>query len=365
MQIETRRPSSEAPRVVSIVADDLTGALDAAAPFAARGFVACVATGPRGLEEAIAGRTQVIAVSTGSRNCLPAEAAERVLFAAISLGAADGLAFKKIDSRLKGNVPAEIEAALAGFGRSRAIVCPAIPDLGRTVRHGHIEGHGVALGLSVAEALGAVAARCEIADALDDAALDQLARGILLDGGGALAVGARGLAAALARVLTPGAPQPPELSLPRATIVAIGSRDPITRAQVDRLKAKLPGLGIVSAPNGDAPPDAPVDGMTLVSLTEGAPGIGPEEAARRFSRSVAALVRRSLPEALVLSGGDTAGAILEALGIEGLNLVGEILPGLPYATVSMGGRPMAVVTKSGGFGHDDTLADMLLPASGR
>jgi uncharacterized protein YgbK (DUF1537 family) len=52
---------------VAIIADDLTGALDAASPFACRGLHVRAALDPNSLEEAIAAGPEVVAVSTNSR----------------------------------------------------------------------------------------------------------------------------------------------------------------------------------------------------------------------------------------------------------------------------------------------------------
>ncbi|WP_316976719.1 3-oxo-tetronate kinase [Shumkonia mesophila] len=62
---------------------------------------------------------------------------------------------------------------------------------------------------------------------------------------------------------------------------------------------------------------------------------------------VAAGVRR-----LVVAGGETAGAVVGALGIRGLRIGREIAPGVP-CTVSLGETPMALALKSGNFGDAD------------
>ncbi|WP_165644639.1 four-carbon acid sugar kinase family protein, partial [Oharaeibacter diazotrophicus] len=52
---------------VAIVADDLTGALDTAAPFVSAGLAAAVAVTPAALDEAIGTGARVVAVATASR----------------------------------------------------------------------------------------------------------------------------------------------------------------------------------------------------------------------------------------------------------------------------------------------------------
>ncbi|MGQ0651129.1 MAG: nucleotide-binding domain containing protein, partial [Betaproteobacteria bacterium] len=57
---------------------------------------------------------------------------------------------------------------------------------------------------------------------------------------------------------------------------------------------------------------------------------------------------------LVLTGGDTARTVLDHLGIERLDVLGEVEPGI---CVSRGSRPNTpcVVTKAGGFGDKGAL----------
>ena len=57
-------------------------------------------------------------------------------------------------------------------------------------------------------------------------------------------------------------------------------------------------------------------------------------------------------ERLVVAGGETAGAVVTALGVEGLRIGEEIDPGVPW-TASIGDRPLALALKSGNFGSDD------------
>jgi len=55
---------------------------------------------------------------------------------------------------------------------------------------------------------------------------------------------------------------------------------------------------------------------------------------------------------LVVAGGETSGAVVTALGIDGLRVGAEIDPGVPW-TASLGDDPLALALKSGNFGGDD------------
>jgi D-threonate/D-erythronate kinase len=127
-----------------IVADDLTGALDAALPFAERGYRAGVR-----LDRKASLTLDVMAFSTDSRADAADVAADKVrdaIFDLKTLGARR--LYKKIDSTLRGPFGAEILAALQAAGQAAAWVCPAFPEQGRVVRDGILCVHGEPLDVS-------------------------------------------------------------------------------------------------------------------------------------------------------------------------------------------------------------------------
>jgi len=333
---------------VAIIADDLTGALDAAAPFAMRGIPTAAVLGPDGLDEALASGARVISISTDSREIEPEEAKARVAAAFTALPQCVRL-FKKIDSRLKGNIAAE----LAALPHRRSLVAPAIPSFGRLVRNGHVTGFGVAAPIPIREALGPFAPFATIPDT--DSQADIVAA---LDGSHDLYVGARGLAEALAGEMA-GEALPPPAYPRRPAVVVIGSTDPITLAQAEALRAAVPGLACLRAPNGRIDPSCgPATAeFTLLQATQG----DRATSARDVEQALADSLKKLEPSPgtlLVLSGGATAQAILGSLGVRMLQVLGEALPGLP---VSRAGS-LTVVSKSGGFGAPDTLVRLLSPA---
>ena len=59
---------------------------------------------------------------------------------------------------------------------------------------------------------------------------------------------------------------------------------------------------------------------------------------------------------LIVAGGETAGAVVKALGVTGLRIGREIDPGVPWTTVlnqDLRSRPLALALKSGNFGTPD------------
>ena len=71
---------------------------------------------------------------------------------------------------------------------------------------------------------------------------------------------------------------------------------------------------------------------------------------------VSSVLRKTKPASLFLTGGDTANAVLKAIGAKGVHLGGEIVSGMVYGTL-MGGPiyGLPIVTKAGAFGKRGTL----------
>jgi uncharacterized protein YgbK (DUF1537 family) len=62
--------------------------------------------------------------------------------------------------------------------------------------------------------------------------------------------------------------------------------------------------------------------------------------------------------ALILTGGETACALLGQLGVDGIRLLEEVETGVPLG-VTTGAVTLAVITKAGAFGGPDTLVNCL------
>jgi uncharacterized protein YgbK (DUF1537 family) len=60
----------------------------------------------------------------------------------------------------------------------------------------------------------------------------------------------------------------------------------------------------------------------------------------------------------IVAGGETSGAVVEALQIKALRIGPEIEPGVPW-TVSLGPEPLALAFKSGNFGTEAFFAKAL------
>jgi D-threonate/D-erythronate kinase len=148
---------------VAIVADDVTGATDAAVQFAHSGWATSIrldADRPseraaRQRDDGDAADPAAVATIADTRalNAAPARAATAHQVTAALAEGADRL-FLKIDSTMRGSVAAQMEGALASWRvkhpRAVAVVCPAYPAAGRIVTGGVLEVDGVPLAESEA-----------------------------------------------------------------------------------------------------------------------------------------------------------------------------------------------------------------------
>ncbi|MGV6988148.1 four-carbon acid sugar kinase family protein [Testudinibacter sp. P80/BLE/0925] len=117
-----------------VIADDFTGANDTGVQFCNKQATVDVALNWQ--NKGHPAQADVIVVNTDSRALRSQQAAERVSAVVAAYQTAALTIYKKTDSTLRGNVGAELEAALNASGRQAVFFCPALPDAGRTVRNG-------------------------------------------------------------------------------------------------------------------------------------------------------------------------------------------------------------------------------------
>jgi D-threonate/D-erythronate kinase len=137
---------------VLVVADDLTGANATGARFALVGLSTASVTTSEAVEEVLDDH-DVVVTSTSSRH-LPADEAARRVEAAIRTAGEVALVVKRTDTTLRGNVGAELDAALRQVRRThphaRAVFVPAFPEAGRITVGGLQLVEGVAVARSAA-----------------------------------------------------------------------------------------------------------------------------------------------------------------------------------------------------------------------
>ena len=361
--------------MIAVLADDLTSALDGAAPFAARLLAARVVLDASAVDSA---GVVVISVDLDSRFLDPVMAEERFAAAAACLPGARVL-YKTVDSTLRGNIGAEIRGALRGSRRRRAVVAPAFPAAGRITLGGRQLVDGVPLERTpfaddprtpvtssrVADLLvGLDPTSFEMHDAAHDRDLDSLVSSLGL-GPDLLWVGSPGLAGALARAVEgpSGGVTFPARDPAERVLVVVGSMHSVNVAQVERLAGA--GAALVRLDAGSLHPAwvaaavsrAFGSARTVCLLIPQAPCPGGADASAQLAQGLGAAVAGCATsfDGLVATGGDTARRIVDALGASALDLAGEIEPGVPLGVLRGPDRSIPFATKAGGFGHPDTL----------
>jgi uncharacterized protein YgbK (DUF1537 family) len=215
-----------------------------------------------------------------------------------------------------------------------------------------------------------------IADALSDRHLLALGAAAadlaLITGGSGIAIGLpenfrrRGLLAA-------GQPADRLPHTPGLEAILAGSCSAATLGQIERHRAAgrpafaLDPIGL--ADGGDGVERALAfavkhlgDGPVLISssarpevVAKVQERLGRERAGAAIEQAMAAIAQGLVDRGvrrLVVAGGETAGAVVGALGIKGLRIGPAIDPGVPWTT-SLGDPPLALALKSGNFGAPD------------
>jgi 3-dehydrotetronate 4-kinase len=169
-----------------------------------------------------------------------------------------------------------------------------------------------------------------------------------------------------------------------AAVVLSGSCSPATIAQVAYMRDRAPSFIIdpMAVAEGRRVEEEALDwakpllGDSPILISATAPPDNVAEVQRRLGRERAgtlveetlATIARGLAakgaRRLVVAGGETAGAVVQALGVIGLRIGRQIDPGVPW-TMSLGEPALALALKSGNFGAADFFLRAFSVLSGR
>jgi uncharacterized protein YgbK (DUF1537 family) len=172
------------------------------------------------------------------------------------------------------------------------------------------------------------------------------------------------------------ATRPAEGDLPAvggAAAVLSGSCSTATLAQVAHMRAKHPSLMLdpmALAERGEAAISdalawaaASLQGGPVLIYASAPPDavkaaqakLGRDRAGELVEHALATLAQGLVKQGvrrLVVAGGESSGAVVQALGVQALRIGPQIDPGIP-ATLTLGEPPLALALKSGNFGAED------------
>jgi D-threonate/D-erythronate kinase len=348
--------------MLRLLADDLTGALDSSAEFTGA-FGAVHVIWP---DSSVRSATGSLSIDSGTRELGSAEAFAKITGLAPVLHDAV-IAFKKIDSLLRGPWTSELMACLQTSTWDACIVAPAFPHQGRRTRHGRqelrsangdwhdagdvvlklrTEGIEARIGDADKELLRGVS----VFDAETEQDLIRIAQIGRQYSGRVLWCGSGGLAGALAA----GTEVPTSREIAAPVLGVFGSDHAVTSAQLTRCSdATVP-----------VTPDHRIDidgigrrlkrGVAFVMLN--APrGSSRQAAAKRFRQEIATLSQSiARPRTLLISGGETLKAQCLATAAHTLKVTGRLEPGVARSVMEDGAwKGVEVISKSGAFGPPD------------
>jgi uncharacterized protein YgbK (DUF1537 family) len=408
---------------ILIVADDLTGSADTCVQFSKKGYRSTIITENKNILKTLPEcdvlviDTETRATEHGKAYKKVFETGQVVN------GLKFRCIYKKIDSTFRGNAGAEITALMDSLQIRHALVVPSYPANYRTAINGTIRIGGILLSETefsrdpktpVKESYipGILSTQTKksirligidevrsgdlrnklvsmmtdfsgliIIDAENNRDLDTIAEAT--SGLQVLFAGSSGLAEFIPDYLDAGVPK-------RINLMIAGSASEVTRKQTDYAREKgniaIADLDIVNLLNTgslsekkrllDLAHEASRKGVDLIirsapysdsvqnSYKEGQlygkDASAVNESVSSFLGETAAEILREIDVGgLVLTGGDTAIHVADALKISGINIRDEIQPGIPYGYfIDKEYGTIPVVTKAGGFGTENAVVEI-------
>lgn len=401
-----------------VIADDFTGALDTGVQFSKQGIPTVVSTDTNLIFDEINEDIDVLVIDTESRYLSFSEAYTLIHAIIVSAKKAEvPFIYKKVDSALRGNISAEIKAALDASQKAAVPFLPAYPEMNRIVVNGDlyinhrlvsesvfgrdpyepvtesnvlrrlkneagIDGH------LVKQTLPEKVTGVLVFDAKTNQDLEQqiatLERSDLLS----LTIGCAGFAKILAQKIFPQKDSK-NYALKKPLVVVCGSVNPITRKQVDYVEKKnYPRISLThhqllrtnywTGREGKEEIDQYVSLMKKFQLIlfetlskETSLGIetykqeqGVELSDFRFKigQSLGELTQaiwsRDTENTFLFTGGDTLFQSMSVLGINEIKPLAEISAGVVLSSIEWKGQEIQVITKSGGFGNVELFEEI-------
>jgi uncharacterized protein YgbK (DUF1537 family) len=314
-----------------VIADDLTGALEAGAKFAVLGIDALVTTSPLPSSDC-----SVWVTDTESRHL-----SEDQAYRAVSAVACSDfpVIYKKTDSALRGNIGAELRALWQAYPDHPITYIPAYPALGRTVKNGCllVDGVPVHQTLFAADPLNPVrdssiravlgdGFRCSICEGETDLEIARAVAAALAASSRCILAGPASVATEIASQLAIARGTPAPWPRVRTCVIVNGSLHEASARQVRFAERNGCASRGSETPWRIVPPPLPV-GFCFETV-----------------------------DAVMVFGGDTALSVLRLLGDPPLKPIGEIVNGVPVSRV--GEQDLVLISKAGSYGDEELICEV-------
>lgn len=362
-----------------ILADDLTGALDCAAAF---GAGVPVHLG----QPASAAAPGLDVVATATRDLELAQMRALLAPCVPWLRGAD-IAFKKVDSLLRGNTLDEVDWLARQGGFQGLVMVPAFPSQGRVTRGGQqwwvrrgqddtavagnladgLRARGWTVHTGPQPPVPGAALSAWIPDVINDPDLDHILARASQGRDAWLWCGSAGLAQALARqrsapLVLHSQPLPAAAGGQAGPLMLVSaSHHAVSRGQWQKLRQSPWGphchAGVEAVGWAQSGPGHPL----LLDLCAAEP-LRHEQAARLLAHQAATIAQQApRPRSLVVVGGDTLLALCHALGARGLQSDTPLARSGWGCARMLGGRWDGVLchSRSGAFGPEGDLLEVL------
>ena len=382
-----------------MIADDLTGALDAGVAFASAGIQTCVGQGDYFLRNQEA-RQYSVQVTVAETRHVSAQDAYDQVYELVQRAAGCGFTciYKKTDSALRGNPGAELAAVRDASEEKTICFVPAFPKMNRVTRQGvqYIDGtipvaesvfgndpfnpvrYSAVLEIisQTTEGRAYLADPSEnvydsgiaVFDAQTEADILRIARNLVKSGNARLLAGCAGLASVLPQVLQFPTDERNTHYPGGHLAVFCGSINPISMAQcqtaVDqgapRFHLMEDGRFLPTEELAERIAHA-LQTASITVFDTGSlevQGTDPKHIAERVSLVVKGVTERNTGSILFIIGGDTLIAFIRTMGIETIIPMAELFPGVVLAKYHDHGNWHFLISKSGGFGDETLLMDI-------
>lgn len=324
------------------------------------------------------------------------------------------------DSTDQGNIGPVADALAADLSAETVVFCPSVPEHGRTTYQGHLFVHDALLSESamrdhpinpmresdvrsllcnqtsvpvhllplatirvgIDEAAAFLASQTGLSYVVADTVIDE-DLGVVAEAvsSAPLVTGGAGLAAALAQLQMSrrlGWEPAPSAPVPHGpAIVLAGSCSRATRAQLalhllDNAEFLVDAYALhrgedvveravafVRAHRDGVP--AVVAGRDPETVRQVQSDLGVERSSTLIENALGEIARRVRDEGvtrIMVAGGETSGAVVNALGVTALDIGAEVAPGVPWM-VTGGDAPVGLVLKSGNLGGEAIFRDAM------